>query len=122
MARYDYGLRGPRETMSYDWQYGRRSPRYDQDFERSNMSGYPGSPRVTARYNAHYIRQRGPAYPINPFPYGGDNAGRVMGPDGYFSPYMTRAGTWTTRGTQHPGPYDRIDYGPNYRGRYTDEL
>jgi hypothetical protein len=122
MARYDYGLRGPRETASYDRQYGRRGPRYDFEFGGGHMGGYPPPNRVTARYNEDYVRDRGPMYPLNPFPYGGDSSGRVMGPDGYFSPYMTRAGSWTTRGTPHPGPYDRLDFGPPYRGRYPDEL
>ena len=40
----------------------------------------------------------------------------------YRRPYMTIGGSRTLRGVLLPTGYDYPDYGPNYGGRYPDEL
>jgi hypothetical protein len=119
MARYDYGLRGPRETVGARFP----APVRGEPVDRSGRSPRrPPENRVTARYNRDYLRERGPMYTRNPHPYGGDWAGRIGGEEVYRRPYLTRGGTWTHRGGGRPPGYDRPDYGPDYGGRYPDEL
>jgi hypothetical protein len=120
MPRYDYGLRGPRETTEprYQEMSGRG---YSESFDR-RPAGRPESHRVTARYNMDYVRPEGPRYPRNPNPFGGGWPGMVGDERAYRQPYMTRGGTWTTRGSTPPLRYDYPDFGPRYGGRYPDEI
>ena len=124
MARYDYGLRGPRDTteprfgrgpVGYDLGY-----RYRADYDRRRFPrvGY----RVTAPYNADYVIPRGDRYPINHTPYAGEWPGQVGDERMYQMPYITRGGTRTTRGAPNPMRYDYPSYGPSYGGRYPDEF
>jgi hypothetical protein len=119
MSRYDYGLRGPRDTMDPrgSW-WGALS--YDSDFGPRPRGPMPN--RVTARYNMDYVRDRGPVYPRNPNAYGGEWEGQVGGEQAYHSPYQTRGGTRTHRGVPRPLRYDYRDFGPDYGGRYPDEI
>ena len=119
MPRYDFGLRGPRDTTDprfHDWSgeaYFDRPPRPMQR---------PPENRVTARYNMDYVRPTGERYPRNPNRFAGDDFGRIGGEHDYEWPYITRGGTWTHRGMPRPRGYDYPDYGPRYGGRYPDEL
>ncbi len=125
MARYDHGLRGPGFTTGfqhdrpmtgpYDLVYRRRA--YDRGFR-----SFDRPPRVTASYNMDYVRERGPGRPRNPNPYGGAWRGQIGGEGSYQHPYLTRGGTWTSRGAPPPLPYDYRDFGPEYGGRYRDEF
>jgi hypothetical protein len=120
MARYDFGLRGPRDTMGprfterdrrgYEMEYRDRPPRM------------AGPNRVTERYNMDYLQPRGERYPINPFPFGGDSYDRIGDERAYRRPFTTRAGTRTSRGASPSMRYDYRDFGPEYGGRYPDEL
>lgn len=129
MARYDYGLRGPGDTNPPrfrrwdDRQYaeGSHDRRFDSDYGHYRMRE-TGSPRVTARYNQDYVRERGPMYPFNPYAFGSDRPGQIVGEDGYEPPYITRGGTWTSRGVIPPPHSGRRDSGPYRLGRYPDEL
>lgn len=120
MPRYDYGLRGPRDTTDprlHDWSGDAYA---EAPYRRPRAM--PPTNRVTARYNMDYIRPTGERYPRNPNRFAGDSYGRVQGEYEYNRPYITRGGTWTHRGTMRPVGYDYPDYGPNYGGRYPDEI
>ena len=125
MARYDYGLRGPRDTTEprfvrnnarYDLSY-----RYDAPSDR-RLSPRPSYYRVTAPYNMDYIEPRGERYPINYLPYGGEWPGQMGNEGMYRMPYLTRGGTRTHRGAPRPIRYDYPNFGPSYGVRYPDEL
>ena len=54
--------------------------------------------------------------------YTGDRMDR-MGDERYYRrPYLTIGGTRTLRGSSFPTGYDYPVYGPDYGGRYPDEL
>lgn len=99
MARYDFGLRGPRDTTD---------PRFHDWSGEAYFDGPPGRPRrppsnrVTARYNVDYVRPTGDRYPRNPNRYAGDRFDRVSEGSEYQRPYITRGGTWTSRGMPRP--------------------
>jgi hypothetical protein len=123
MARYDYGLRGPRDTP------GSRPFRPSPSRGRGPEGGplhvgmRPVSPRVTAPYNRDYVVDRGPRFPRNPHPYGGEWFGQIADERAYRQPFITRGGSWTNRGTPTPPfRYDYRDFGPDYGGRYPEEL
>jgi hypothetical protein len=120
MARYDYGLRGPRETMSPHFA---RRPRatYGGDFQ-PRFRRPPPPNRVTAPYNLDYLNAQGEPYPRNPNPFGGNWYGQLDDGSVYRQPYITRAGSRTNRGSPRPMRYEYRDYGPDYGGRYPDEL
>ena len=120
MARYDYGLRGPEETIDPRFERGRRG-RYGEQFE-GRRHRYPPLNRITAAYNRDYVRDDEPQMRFNPNPYAGEWRGHIMGEQSYRRPYITRGGTWTHRGALDPIRYDYPDYGPAYGGRYPDEL
>jgi hypothetical protein len=103
--RYDFGLRGPRETMGWDGAAPRRAPMGAGGGERRMESR---TPRVTARYNRDYVYgARGrDNYPLNPHSFG-DGGGRIGGEDMYRRPYTTIAGTRTFRGSPELFRYDR---------------
>lgn len=121
MARYDYGMRG---------QWGRAGPRDMEPGHYHRGAGYarpwpwaPPSRHVTARYNMDYVRPEDePRHRFNPNPFGGDARSRMGDERSYGRPYMTRGGTWTYRGTPEPIRYDYRDFGPEYGGRYPDEI
>jgi hypothetical protein len=119
MARYDYGLRGPWDRIP------RRGNAWDgpPDYEADSAPRRPRPNRVTARYNLDYVRPtEEERYARNPNPYAGDWYGRVGDQHAYRRPYITRGGTWTMRGASPDTRYDRPDYGPDFGGRYPDEL
>ena len=124
--QYDFGLRGYRQTTRpmMDNRYRARS--YDFGYRGGfEERAYPDqrlSNRVTARYNMDYVTGYANRYDRNEYMYGGDHPER-MG-DGSFMrrPYMTQAGTRTMRGSSLPVGYDYLNYGPNYGGRYPDEI
>jgi hypothetical protein len=132
--QYDYGMRGFRQTTrpmrsfsdrtGYDRAFGRR---YDAGYARgidSWSARGPEMPRhVTARYNLDYVvGNRGDPYPRNYNMYAGDRMQRNGDSRYYREPYITNSGTRTFRGSSFPTGYDYPDYGPNYGGRYPDEL
>ena len=136
-SRYDYGLRGYRETTRpmMDNRYAAR--RYDYGYrgayDYSHRVGHEERAhpeerlrnRVTARYNRDYVmgyRNRDERYGTNYQMYTGDYPGR-MGDDRWMrQPYITHGGTRTLRGSSYPTGYDYPNYGPNYGGWYPDEL
>ena len=96
---YDFGLRGYRETAP------RRRPLvgYERDYPPANRRMAQRSNRVTARYNLDYVEgNRGPEYPRNPNPYGGDREIPVGDIGLYQRPYTTIGGTRTYRGSMRP--------------------
>jgi hypothetical protein len=120
MARYDdryrdwpdpARIRSPRR-LYYD--------RYAGDTEGRRRS--PRLNRVTAPYNRDYLRPVSDPPQFNPYPFAGDRPDRIEDPRAYGYPYVTRAGTWTSRGANRPMRYDYRDFGPDYGGRYPDEL
>jgi hypothetical protein len=115
MARYDYGLRGPDETSQPRFRGGR----YGADFDRR---GRAPTPRVTAPYNMDYIRPTGESHPVNWARFGGSYGDQIGDERAYRLPYMTRGGTRTSRGSVPPNRYDYRQYGPDYGGRYPDEI
>lgn len=118
MARYDFGLRGPRDTTDprfHDWS---GDPYFDGPRGDPRR---PPSVRVTARYNRDYVRPTGERYPRNPNRFGGEPGVRIQSEYDYRGPYITRGGTWTHRGMPRSSGYDYREYGPNYGGRYPDE-
>src|SRR5688500_15909312 len=118
MSRYDYGLRGPSDTTPPRLQ-GKRQLPYGYSFNDYGV-GTPPSNHVTAPYNQDYLRDTTPAYPWNPYRYGADGPGRIVGEDEYTLPYVTRGGTWTNRGiSPHLQDDDRLP--PFQAGRYPDE-
>jgi hypothetical protein len=120
---YDYGLRGYPETVRPRL---RRAPMRASGYEGGlNERGRHGSlpNRVTARYNADYVRgEQGDPRPRNYSMFTGDRPERIGDERMYRMPYVTRGGTWTGRGAGFARGYDAPDYGPNYGGRYPDEL
>jgi hypothetical protein len=120
MARYDYGFRGPRDTT--EPRRGTRfGGRYADDFQFGPQRRPPPN-RVTAPYNMDYLREQGDRFPRNPYRFGGDWPGQLIGEDEYRYPYITRGGTYISRGSVRPSRYDYRDFGPNFGGRYPDEL
>ena len=100
---YDHGLRGYRETPPPR----RTFPGYDRDFDRSERRVGQRSNRVTARYNPDYVvGERGPEYPRNFHPYGGDREIPIGDVNMYGRPYTTVGGTRTYRGSVRPLGYD----------------
>jgi hypothetical protein len=122
--QYDYGLRGYQETARPRL----RRPPFRLSGYGGGLSGWGGraSPlpnRVTAPYNMDYIRGgSGEARPHNYSMYTGDRPERMGDERLYRQPYITRGGTWTSRGATYSLGYDYPTYGPNYGGRYPDEL
>ena len=145
MARYDYGLRGYRETARRRpgrlWHlepsgedprdgrggYGPPGPR---EYRGEGGGWWPGN-RVTARYNMDYVRPDRDRYPMNYQPYGGDTPWRMDDYRGYERPYLTRGGSRTYRGGrrvgwEHPDhaapfhwvPWSRSRYGGDYEGEW----
>lgn len=120
---YDYGLRGFAETAGPHGRVGPRFRRggYDRAYDERGQPRVGN--RVTARYNLDYVYgARGPRYDRNFAMYTGDVPERMGDPRMYRRPYTTHAGTRTLRGSNFPTGYDRPDYGPDYGGRYPDEL
>lgn len=115
---YDYGLRG-----SPNPHYGRHERIYAADYERRADPEGRRANRVTAPYNYDYVfGGRGGGYPRNYNAYTGDHPGRIGDRDSYHRPYLSRGGTRTWRGTTPPQRYDVPSRGPDYGGRYDDEL
>lgn len=121
---YDYGMRGFRDGLPTRFRSGPRmgGPGYDP------MSDERAAPRfenrVTRRYNLDYVygaRGARPA-PRNPNMYTGDRPDRMGDDRMYRQPYSTISGTRTDRGASRRTGYDGPDYGPDYGGRYPDEL
>lgn len=124
---YDYGLRGMRETARG------RAPRVVYGSDYRGVYDERAAPRygnrVTARYNMDYVYgARGDrsaadyGYPRNFHMYTGDRMDR-MGDERYYrQPYMTTGGTRTLRGSNFPTGYDYPDYGPDYGGRFRNEV
>jgi hypothetical protein len=129
---YDYGLRGAppspdRRPQRFEREESRRAPRqragYDGEYERRADPRARMANRVTMRYTADYVYGgRGERYPINLDRYAGPGSRRINEPGAYHRPYMTEGGTRTWRGSMPPQRYDARDFGPNYGGRYPDEL
>ncbi|MQA91706.1 MAG: hypothetical protein GEU90_16040 [Gemmatimonas sp.] len=119
MARYDYGLRGPADTSDPRVRW-RTNMEYDVDFSHPDLR--PGPSRVTARYNIEYVRNWGPRYTRNSNSFAGAWEGQIGGAQSYRRPYLTQGGTRTYRGTPRPLRYDYRDFGPDYGGRYPDEI
>jgi hypothetical protein len=119
---YDYGLRGARDTTPPRFRGDYRMRGYDAPYLRE--PGRPPRPnRVTARYNRDYVYgNEGERFPRNYNFYTGDRMDRMGDERWYRRPYMTTGGSWTLRGSAYPTGYDYPDYGPNYGGRYPDEL
>lgn len=123
---YDYGLRGARETGGPPFggrSFGPPPRRYGFEYDER------GTPRignrVTARYNADYVygaRGISDYDRRNYFMYTGDRPDRMGDGRYYRQPYYGRSGTRTLRGSNFPTGYDHPDYGPNYGGRYPDEM
>lgn len=113
--QYDFGLRGYPQTIRA--MMDSRAPRYDRGYR----GGYDPrafqeqrfNTRVTARYNRDYVTGYRDDRPIEYNLYAGDHMRR---------PYTTLGGTRTMRGSSFPAGYDYPDYGPNYGGRFPDEL
>lgn len=123
---YDFGMRGYQQTTRPLMRGAPRRNDYDRGYDFGPPPfGWPRgySNRVTARYNMDYIMDRKGGYDQRNFNmYGGDRPGRVGGEGMYRRPYITSGGTWTMRGASFGGGYDYPNYGPNYGGRYPDEL
>ena len=124
--QYDFGLRGYQQTTRPIMDSRYRGPSYEYGYRGGfDERAFPEqrlSNRVTARYNSDYVtgysRERADR---NQYMYGGDHPDRIG--DGTFMrrPYYTQSGTRTLRGSI-PSAYDYPSYGPNYGGRYPDEL
>jgi hypothetical protein len=137
MARYDYGLRGYRETAprrgGSPWHLhgGPEDPRDGRGYRpgepRWREPAYePIGNRVTARYNRDYVDGYRDRYPVNYNPYGGDSRWRMGDYREFERPYMTKGGSYTYRGgrsvgwerREEPGAYRRVpryrDYGPEW--------
>lgn len=134
MARYDrsydYGLRGfrgpaPRISRGSEFGAGRRPPPsgYDRRFGYDERNQARQGTRVTAPYNADYVTgARGRPYDRNYTMYTGDRLDRMGDGRMYRQPYNTIGGTRTMRGATFATGYDYPEYGPDYGGRYPDEL
>ena len=125
--QYDFGLRGYRQTTHPMMDHRYRGRPYDYGyrggaFEERAQPEERLSHRVTARYNMDYVTGYPSRYDRNEYRYGGDHPDRIG--DGTYMrrPYLTQGGTRTMRGSSIPVSYDYVDYGPNYGGRYPDEL
>ncbi|HET7322381.1 MAG TPA: hypothetical protein VFI96_07810 [Longimicrobiaceae bacterium] len=124
--RYDYGMRGFPQTAGP--RFRPRVAPYDDDLAY-DLSRPPFPPvndrpnRVVARYNYDYTTpEPHPRYGRNYNMYTGDRMDR-MGDDRYYRrPYLTIGGTRTMRGSSRPIGYDYPVYGPDYGGRYPEEL
>jgi hypothetical protein len=123
---YDYGLRGaprPRRRRPASFHPERPDVSYGGDYERRADPARRAANRVTARYTYDYVYGgRGERYPRNFNAYTGDYSGRMREPTDFPRPYMTDGGTRTWRGYVQPYGYDTPDYGPDFGGRYRDEL
>src|SRR5690606_29185719 len=93
---------------------------YADDFAERRRR--PRTNRVTAPYNRDYLRPESDPPRFNPNRFAGSRRVRVDDEGAYQFPYMTVGGTWTRRGMPRPLRYDYRDYGPDYGGRYPDEL
>lgn len=123
--QYDFGLRGYPQT-THPRMDGRR-PRYDDQGYRGGYDprAFPEqrfNTRVTARYNMDYIAGYRAERPVDYNMYTGDHPARIGDSRYMRQPYYTTGGTRTMRGSNFPTGYDYPDYGPNYGGRYPDEL
>lgn len=117
---YDYGLRGFRETAPQRMRGGYETRGLGMGYDERSR---PRTNRVTARYNDDYVYgARGQRYDRNYNMYTGDRMQRMGDERMYRHPYLTIGGTRTQRGSSFPTGYDYPDYGPNYGGRYPDEL
>lgn len=125
--QYDFGLRGYRQTTRPMMDDRFRGPRYDHGYNRAyDERAYPEhrlANRVTARYNRDYVTgYSADRYDRNYHMYTGDRPER-MGDGRWMSrPYWTVGGSRTMRGASFATGYDYPIYGPNYGGRYPDEL
>jgi hypothetical protein len=118
---YDYGLRGD----PYASRPARRAapPGYDAGFERRADPAGRSANRVTAPYTYDYVfGGRGDRYPRNFNAYTGNHPGRMRDPHAADRPYTTGSGTRTSRGMPRIDWYDRPYFGPDYGGRYPDEV
>lgn len=115
MSRYDYGLRGPRDTPSP--RFPRRRSSYAVDFEERRAHSRILD-RVTARYNLDYIR---PEIDDESRRFASEWE-RVGDVRWYRRPSFTRGGTRTMRGAPPRPPDDARRWGPEYGGRYPDEI
>ncbi|CAN5823338.1 hypothetical protein BH23GEM6_BH23GEM6_26710 [soil metagenome] len=119
---YDYGLRGEPQRPPMR-RSARPGVRYGENYERRADPLARQSNRVTAPYTYDYVYGgRGAHNPRNFNAYTGDHPERMQDSSGYHRPYMTNAGTRTWRGAMPPQRYDYPDFGPDYGGRYPDEL
>jgi len=119
---YDYGLRGEPQRPPMRRSVG-PGVRYGEGYERRFDPQSRQLNRVTAPYNQDYVYGgRGERSPRVFNAYPGDHPGRMQDPNAYRRPYMTGGGTRTWRGSMRPQSYDYPDFGPNYGGRYPDEL
>lgn len=117
---YDYGMRGMSDTTRGRFPRPPRMRAYDFGFDE-RATTRPN--RVTARYNLDYVEgYQGERRPRNYNFYTGDRMDRMGDERWYRRPYMTIGGSRTLRGAAYPTGYDYPDYGPNYGGRYPDEL
>jgi hypothetical protein len=118
MGRYDYGLRGYRETAPARRQIPLRT--YGRGGYDRGWSGHAGLPnRVTQRYNMEYVHPQPNRLETNYSPFGGDVEGRIVDPTGYWGAYNTTGGSRTWRGGGLPVGWER---GPGYGDRYDREF
>jgi len=115
MARYDYGFGG---GWNGPGPFRRGPDRREPDRRRSRAR----RGRVTSPYNLDYTRDAAPEYPVNPYRFGGAWPGQMLGEDEYRWRYMTRGGTNTSRGAARPLTWRYRRFGPDYGGRYPDEI
>lgn len=109
MARYDYGLRGYRETTAPRRDVGPRGIGYTYDLDyRARTRGLPN--RVTAGYNRDYTYDRPyRGYRRNYASFGGDREVRIGDSRADVQPYRTIGGTNTLRGASRPVHEDPRD-------------
>lgn len=121
---YDYGMRGYREGPPPRFRSGPRIAGPGYDPATDERAGPRFENRVTTRYNLDYVYgARGSGYDNRNYNmYTGERPARMGDERMYRRPYTTISGTRTLRGSVDPTGYDRPDYGPDYGGRYRDEL
>lgn len=122
--RYDYGMRGFRDAPPPRFRSGPRMGAAGYDPLADERAAPRFGNRVTRRYNLDYVygaRGARPA-PRNYSMYTGDRPERMGDERMFRHPYSTISGTRTHRGANRPTGYDGPDYGPDYGGRYPDEL